>query len=168
MRAFSTAFIAEKNKLEGAGAWVHLVEITLNANTTAYFVSHAETATWNSQIYLPCPMQISAEEQSADGSLPQMTIDVSNPAGAIYRAAKENDLSLKSVTIRMVNLNLTNSGDDARTKMKILGSAFSDEVARFTLGFAFNFDAEGPKRIYNRRDHPCIPINFRNYAVVGG
>lgn len=167
MRAFSTQFIQEKNKSEAAGVWAHLIELQISVNTTVYFVSHAETSTWNNQIYNPMPMRISAEEQNADGSLPQLSIDVSNPAGAIYKAAKENDLSLKQVIVRLVNLNLTNSGDDARLKMKILGTAFADESARFTLGWGFNFDAEGPKRIYNRRDHGCVPINFRNYAVIG-
>ena len=167
MRAFSSAFIAEKNKSEAAGVWTHLVEVQLSVNTTVYFVSHPETVTWNGATYNPMPMRVSAEEQSADGSLPQMTIDVSNPAGQIYRVAKENDLSLKTVIVRAVNLSVTNSGDDARVKMKILGTAFAEESARFTLGFGFNFDAEGPKRVYNRRDHNAVPINFRNYAIVG-
>lgn len=167
MRQFSTAFIAEKNKLEGAGVWTHLAEIQFNANTTVFFASHPETVTWNSNVYMPVPMRISAEEQSADGSLPQVTVDVSNPAGAIYTAAKNNDLTLKTTTLRLVNLNLPSSGDDARVTMKIIGTVFAEEVARFVLGFGFNFEVEGPKRTYNRRDHPSIPIAFRNYAVIG-
>lgn len=167
MRAFSTEFIQEKNRLEGGNAWAHLVEVTLNANTTAYFVSATETATWNGRAYLPIPMRLSPEEIGVDGSLPQMTIDMSNAMGAVYRAAKENDLSLKTVIVRFVNLGLPNSGDDARLKMKILGAAFTDEVAKFQLGFGFNFDAEGPKRVYNRKEHNCVPIQFRNYAIIG-
>lgn len=167
MKLFSTDFIAEKNKLEGAGVWTHLVEVSINVNTTAYFTTHPETSVWNNTTYAPVPMRISAEEQNADGSLPQMTIDISNPAGMVYRAAKENDLSLRPVTIRLVNLNLTSSGDDARIRLKIIGSAFADNIGRFTLGFGFNFDVEGPKRVYNRRNHNCVPISFRNYAIIG-
>jgi hypothetical protein len=167
MREFSSAFIAEKNKRQGGGAWAHLVEVELNVNTTAYFVSNTDTATWNSNVYIPLPMRISAEEQTGDGSLPQMTIDVSNPGGLIYKAAKDNDLSLKQVTIRLVNLNLTSSGDDARVQMKILGTTFAEEIGRFTLGFGFNYDADGPKRVYNRIDHNCIPVAMRQYAIIG-
>ena len=166
MRIFSTEFIAEKNKLDGDGTWTHLVELSVNVNTTAYMVTATHTVTWNSQIYVPVPMRISAEEQSSDGSLPQVIVDVANPVGVVYKAAKDNDLTLRQVMIRLVNLNLTNSGDDARIKMKILGTTFADEVGRFSLGFGFNFDAEGPKRIYNRRDHDCVPIQFRNYAIL--
>ena len=166
MREFSSAFLEAKNRLEGTDVWTHLVEVSISVNTTVYFVSHVETSTWNNQVYIPMPMRISTEENAADGSLPQMTIDVSNPAGAIYKAAKDNDLTLRTVIIRKVNLSLTSSGDDARIKMKIVGTAFAEEVGRFTLGFGFNFDAEGPKRIYNRRDHDCVPIQFRNYAVI--
>jgi hypothetical protein len=167
MRIFSTAFVAEKNKLEGAGVWTHLVEVYVGVGSVGYFASHTETVTWNSQAYMPVPMRISAEEQSSDGSLPQISIDVSNPAGRVYQMAKQNDLALRPVIVRLVNLNLTNSGDDARVKMKILGTTFAEEIGKFTLGFGFNFDAEGPKRIYNRRDHDCVPIQFRNYAIVG-
>jgi hypothetical protein len=115
---------------------------------------------------MPVGMRISAEEQSGDGSLPRMQIDVANPVGSVFKFARENNLVLRDVTIRLINTSLTSSGDDTRVKMQILGSAFVEEQATFTLGFKFNFDAEGPLRVYNRRDHPMIPVNFRNYAIL--
>lgn len=166
MRQLSSAYITEKNRLEGKNAWAHLVEVTLNVNTTAYMTTHAETLVWNSRTYAPVPMRIGAEEQSSDGSLPSIRIDVANPGGSAFKFAKENNLVLKDVTIRLINVVLTSSGDDTRCTMQILGSAFVDEAAAFTLGFRFNFDAEGPLRVYNRRDHPMLPANFRNYAVL--
>lgn len=166
MRQLSSQYIAEKNKLEGGTPWAHLVELSINVNTTAYLTSHAETLTWNNNIYMPIGMQISAEEQSADGSLPRMQIDVANPVGSVYKIARDNNLVLRDVTIRLINTMLTSSGDDTRVKMQILGSAFAEEIAVFTLGFKFNFDAEGPLRVYNRRDHPSMPINFRHYAIL--
>lgn len=166
MRQLSSNYIREKNRLEGGNPWAHLVEVSLNVNTTAYLTSHPETLTWNSNIYMPVPMQISAEEQAADGSLPRMQIDVANPLGSVYKFARENNLILRDTTIRLVNTLLTSSGDDTRVKMQILGAAFVEEVASFTLGFKFTFDAEGPLRVYNRRDHPSMPINFRHYAIL--
>jgi len=128
--------------------------------------THPETLTWNGNTYIVVPMRISAEEQNADGSLPRMQIDVANPQGSVFKFARDNNLVLRDVTVRLINTSLTTSGNDTRVKMQILGSAFADESASFTLGFNFNFDAEGPLRIYNRRDHPMIPINFRNYAIL--
>lgn len=166
MRQLSTAFIEAKNKLEGGNPWAQLVELSINANTTAYFTSHPETLTWNSNVYMPIPMRISAEEQRADGSLPRIQIDVANPVGAVFTFVRRNDIVLRDVIIRLINTQLTNSGDDTRIKMQVLGTAFVDEQASFTLGHNFNFDAEGPLRVYNRRDHPMMPINFRSYAIL--
>jgi len=87
-------------------------------------------------------------------------------AQAAFKFAKDHDLSLNDVTIRVVNLSLTPSGAEDSIKLQILGSAFTDEVGRFTLGHDFNYDAEGPRRTYNRRDFPSIPFNFRQYGLV--
>lgn len=166
MRQFSTAWIEEKNRLEGRRAYAHLVEIEVNANTTAYFTSHPETLTWNSRVYAPAPIRIGDEELAADGALPRMNVRVGNTAGLAFKFAKDNDLALNDVWIRTINTNLPNSGDDARIKMQILGSGFTEEIAQFSLGLGFTYDAEGPLRVYNRVDHPCIPVNFRNYFTA--
>lgn len=142
------------------------MEIEVNANSTAFFTSHPETISWNNQLYAPVPIQISEEEQTTDMSLPQLFVDVSNFGGKAFRFAKDNDLALNDVTIRMVNLTLTQSGADARIKLQILGSAFTDEVGRFTLGFGFSLDVEGPNRTYNRRDFPSIPFEFSKYVII--
>lgn len=166
MRTFSSSFVSELNRLEGTRAWAHVVEISVSANSTAYFTTSPDTHVWNSNTYRPIPMSIGEEEQSADGSLPRLFVDVSNYAGQAFAFAKDNDLSLRDVTVRLVNLSFPNSGDDARITMQILGAVFYNEAARFNLGFDFNFDAEGPRNTWNRRDHPSIPISFRTYALV--
>lgn len=111
-------------------------------------------------------MAIGEEEQSADGSLPRVFVDVSNHAGMAFRFAKDNDLSLQDVTIRMVNVAFPNSGDDARITMQILGAVFMDDVARFNLGFRFNFDAGGPRRTISRIEFPSIPQDFRQFVII--
>jgi len=166
MITFSTSFLALKNSLEGAGVWAHLLELEVNANTTAYFTSHVETITWNNRVYAPVPFQIGVEEQVADGSLPQVIVALSNFGGQVYRFSKDNDLGLNDVTIRFVNTTLAGSGDDRRARLQILGAAFHGEFAQFTLGLAVTFDSEGPKRTWNRRDHPSIPFNFRQFGFT--
>lgn len=166
MRELSSDFIVEKNRIDGRTTWAHLVELSLNVNSTVYMTTNPDTLAWNNRFYMPVPMKISAEEQDTDGSLPKIQIQVANPVGTVYKFARDNNLVLRDVTIRMINTSLTNSGDDTRVTMQILGMSFLDEAAVFTLGFNFNFDAEGPLRVYNRRDHPMLPINVRNYAIL--
>jgi len=146
---------------------MHLVEIEINASSTAFFTSHPDTLTWNNQVYAPVPMRIGEEEIASDMSLPRLYVDVSNYAGQAYQFAKDNDLSLNDVTIRLVNLSLTSSGEDARVKLQIIGSAFSNDAGRFSLGFGFSFDVDGPRRTFNTRDFPSMPTgNFGHYMIV--
>ncbi len=166
MRSFTTDFIAEKNKLEGARPWAQLVEITINPSTKAFFTSHPETLTFSGNTWAVLPMQIGAEEQLGDRSLPKLSIGVSNFAGQAFRFAKENDLSTNQVVVYVVNTGLLDAGGAATIKMRILGFAFAKESARFDLGLPFDFNSEGPPQVYNRRDHPSIPFSFINYAVI--
>ena len=167
MRTFTSSYLALKNSLEGTRAWAHLIELEVNANTTAYFTTHSETLTHNGQVYMPIPAVIGEEAQSADGELPRLQIGVANYQGQAFKSARDNDLALNDVTIKFVNVSLTNSGDWDILKMQILGATFAEEAAQFTLGWNFNYDAEGPRRVWNRRDFPSIPFNWRRFSVIG-
>ena len=142
------------------------MDLTVATNSVAYFTTSPETHTWNSVVYAPVPMQIGAEEQAITGELPRLTVDVWNIDGQVFRYAKDNDLSLNDVTIRLVNTLLPDSGSEAQIRLQILGVGFVGELARFTLGHSTNFDFEGPKATWNRRDFPSIPFNFRSYAII--
>jgi len=166
MRTLTSSYIALKNQLEGETVWAHLLDIEVNPSTTARFTSHPETLTFNGQTYMPVPFTIGVEEQTLGNELPQLMVNVSNFQGMALRFAKDNDLSLRNVTVRLVNTTLTASGDDARTRLQILGSIFANEVATFMLGHNFNFDAEGPIRSFNRRDFPSIPFEQRRFSIL--
>jgi hypothetical protein len=166
MKTFSSSYIGLKNRLEGNNVWAFLVELTVNANTTAFFTTHPETITHNNSVYMPIPMVVGGFEQASDGELPQTSIDVTNFRGLAYRFAKDNDLTLHPVTIKLVNTTLTNSGDWEAVNLQILGTIFSGEIARFTLGWNFNYDAMGPRGVWNRRDFPSIPFNWRRFASL--
>lgn len=165
MITFTSSFIALKNAAEGI-TWYHLVELIVNPSTTAFLTTFVETVTWNGQTYRPVGMDISADQSGAEGELPSIYIDVSNRDSQAFRFVRDNDVTLNKVTIRQVNATLTDSGSDKRLIMAVLGCSFSKDAGRFNLGFAFNFDAEGPKRTWNRRDFPSIPFSFANYAII--
>lgn len=146
--------------------WCHLVEIEVNASSTAYFTTHPETVTYIARTYTPVPMHIGEIEMSDAEELPQTSVDVVNLQGMAFRFAKDNDLALNDVTIRLLNTTLTNSGADDSVKMQILGSIFTNEVGRFILGRNFSYDGMGPRRVYNRVNFPSIPYNFRRFAII--
>ena len=109
-------------------------------------------------------MRISEEESTVDGSLPQMSVTVANFENMAYRFAMDSDLTGRSVTIRLAST-LSNSGDESKTTMKIRGCVFTEETGSFELGYPFDMDSDGPRRTYNRRDYPGIPINQRAFGI---
>jgi hypothetical protein len=145
--------------------WADLIDLVVNPNTTAYFTTHPETFLYNNQTYIPIPMIIGTTEQMAAGELPNMNITVSNFKGLALRFAKDNDLALNDVTIRLVNTSLTTSGQEDLIRLQILGAVFADEGASFLLGYNFNYDAEGPRLTFNRRDFPSIPFNASKFFI---
>jgi len=166
IREFTTQFVTEKNLLEGRNAWAVLVELEVNANSTAYMTTHPDTVTWNSRPYRPIPMQISTEEIASDGTLPSLSVDASNVGGEAFKFAKDNDLSLNDVTVRLINTFLTTSGSDARLKLQITGMAFNEEAARFNLALPINTELFGPKRVYDRSTFKSIPYGYKSYALI--
>lgn len=166
MREFSSQFVAEKNRLEGQHSWAVLVELEVNANSTAFLTTHPDTVTWNGRAYRPVPLQISTEEVASDGTLPSLAVDASNIGGETFKFAKDNDLSLNDVTLRLINTFLTTSGSDARLKLQITGMAFNEESARFNLALPINTELFGPKRVYDRSTFKSIPFGFRAYALI--
>jgi hypothetical protein len=164
MRTFTTSYIALLNQLEGQ-TWAFTLDLTVNVNSVAYFTSHPETLSSAGNIYRPVPFVLGSDDQPSGGELPQLIVGVSNYDGQAFAFAKDNDLSLNDVTIRLVNVGfLTDSG--ALTKRQILSSVFDGETAQFTLGYNFNYDVEGPRRTFNRTDFPSIPYNTRQFAFI--
>ncbi len=128
--------------------------------------THPETLTHNGTVYFPIPAVIGTMEQINTGELPKLTVSVANYQGMAFKWARDNDLSLNDVVIKFVNISLTNSGDWDSVKMQIVGSIFTEETAQFNLGWNINYDSMGPRRIWNRRDFPGIPFNWRSFAVI--
>jgi hypothetical protein len=164
MKTYSTSFIALKNSLEGQ-VWCDLIDLQINPNTTAFFTSHPDTIDFNGQTYMPIPMRVDVPEVNASGELPQMTVDVSNFKGMALRFARDNDLALNNTTVRLVNVQLTTSGAEDFVQLQILAAIFANETARFVLGYNFNYDVEGPRATWNRRDYPAIPFNPSKFFI---
>jgi phage-related protein len=164
LRTFTTSFIAQKNSLDGRLCWLHLIDLSL-VSSTARFTSHPETISYAGNTYAPLPLVLSAEEQASDGSLPRQIFTTANFGGLAYQFANDVDLTGKSVTLRLINTE-SGSGDEVKMVYVVQSAIFGDEFAQFQLGYSFDFDAEGPRRTYNRRDFPGIPFNHKAYAII--
>ncbi len=164
MRSLTTSLIAAKNVADGRTAWGHLVDISL-PTSTARFTSFVETIAYAGNTYEPIPMQVSEEEQVADGTLPQMAVTVANFAGKAYAFATEHDLTGRNVTIRVINTE-SSSGDETKVTLQIKGAVFGDDFGTFELGFPYSLEADGPRRTYSRREFPGIPFQHTNYFIV--
>jgi len=164
MRDFSSRFVAWKNSQEIEGGWCQLIDLTL-PGSMVYLTSNPETITYMGNIYCPFPISIDEERTSGDGQLPSIGLRTSNYGGLAYKFVKENDLTLQEVTIRLINT-LSSSGDEYKARYWIRSVVFANEIASFELGFPFSYEEEGPRRTWNRRDHPGIPLNLRAYSFI--
>jgi len=162
--SLTSSFIALKNRLEGE-TWAHLLDLEINVNTTARFTSHTETLVSSGNYYATLPFVVGAQDDRGGGELPQLQIIVSNRTGAAFQFAKDNDLSLNNVELRMINVDYPDYGAQS-VSMVIVGAVFANEVAQFILGYNFTYDAEGPRRTYNRKDFPSIPFGYRQWAII--
>ncbi len=143
---------------------MQLVEISL-VSSTMLITSHPETVSYAGKVYAPFPLNIADEQISGDGQVPTLPVQVSNYAGLAYKFVKENDLTLHEVVIRRIHT-LSSSGDEAKVRLWIRGVTFANEVAAFELGFKFSLEEEGPRRQYDRRSFPGIPLNLRAYSFI--
>ena len=169
MIEFTTDFIKKTNALTAGQRWIHLLEVKLDANSTAYIGSIPDTVAYNGKTYIPGSFLVGREKTTSDGSLPSLSVDVSNFGGLALKIARDYDLTLNDVTIRLVEhtmLSNVDTTDSYRIVLKVISAAFTAEAARFSLGFGFNFNAVGPNGSYNRRDFVSIPYNFKQFGII--
>ena len=169
MIEFTSEFVKKKNALSAGQQWLHLLEVQLDATSTAYLVSHPETVTYNGKTYAPYFFNVGEDKSTSNGSLPIVNVDVSNFGGLALKIARDHDLTLNDVTIRLVEqsmLSNVDTSDSYKINLKVISAGFTAEAARFVLGFGFTFNAVGPNGSYNRRDFPSIPYNFSKFGII--
>src|SRR5215468_8466574 len=125
---------------------MHVLDITMPSTTPLRVTSYPDTVSYAGNLYAPFPLVVNEERVSGDNQLPTLSVAVSNYAGIAYRFLKENDLTHQQVTVRLIST-LSNSGDETKARFWIRGVTFAQEIENFDLGFSFNLEAEGPRRI---------------------
>lgn len=76
--SLSSAAIAEKNKLEGSGAWIVLLKVSFSDGTTIRVCRNNEDITWNSYTWTAFPFELDDARETAEGDHNILTIRIGN------------------------------------------------------------------------------------------
>lgn len=107
MRSLPTAFIAQKNKLVSAGAWVWCLKIQVDAEADdGFFItSHNDTVTLGSDVYDPYPVSVSGFGESLDGEQQSINIQIQDALlEFLYYAELYDGILANEVELTLVNL----------------------------------------------------------------
>lgn len=103
MRSLTATLITEKNKLAMASAWLPLITVEVNADTTLRFVPNPVSITFDGDTYIPFGCEIEEGAQDAKGGLNELSISVSNVGREISAFIEANDLRGSRISIKYVN-----------------------------------------------------------------
>lgn len=103
MRFLTAALTQEKNKLDSTGAFLPLITLEIDADTTLRLVPNSAPITFDGAIYTPFGCEIGELTQDAKGGLHDLTISVSNVTREIGAYVEFTELRGARVTIQYVH-----------------------------------------------------------------
>ena len=77
--SISSDAIIEKNKLEGAGAWLVLMKFVYPGENTLYIVNNTELINWDGQDWKPMTFNLGEQTESKEGDLPKVKCTFTDP-----------------------------------------------------------------------------------------
>lgn len=153
----SLSYLLAKNRLDSASPWIVLYEIATGTGVLR-ITNHPVDVAYNGEVYLAFPVIHEVIAQNQEGTIPQVTVHVSNVTRDVQGILEADDgLRGKQVTIRMVNLDNLAAGDIAQTFVvdSVLATA---QVASFVLSKAVPaFGVKFPGRVVTRDLFPTLP-----------
>jgi len=163
MLPLSSFAIGEKNKLSSDGAWILLLEIISPVTSTYIRVcTNNEDITWNSETWYAFPFEIDDIGESAKGTIPQLTVRVSNITRVIQTQVEDEKGGVGSnVRIMAVHSeNLDEATPEIDIPFEVVGASFDEKWASFILGVPSPFKKRFPR---NR-----VLATFCNYKYFKG
>ena len=79
MKTLDSAIITAKNALSVDAPWVILIELTLPDTTVIRMARERDDVTYDGNTYTALPMAFGTVNQSSDGRLPSLTMQIANP-----------------------------------------------------------------------------------------
>lgn len=103
----SSEIIREKNKLEGGGTFIVLLEIDVpGLDEPIRVTSDSVETTWNGATYAPFPFEIAEVTDDTKGQIPNVELRVSNVTRALEKYVQEYDYYCKLNGYREVEAKL--------------------------------------------------------------
>lgn len=177
--SISAAAILEKNKLNGDGAFLILLEIVLDAQTTLYFVRNNEDIVWNGRTWTAFPFDLDDETEDSRGEIPTLKVKVSNVTRTIqYYVESTNGGVGATVRIRVVHskhLDLTTP--ELEAEFEVVDVSTNALWVEFELGPGYPIMSRRPERRFLKNHCPfeyetggecCVdPAKFVIYPTCG-
>lgn len=131
-------FFNEKNLLATGDRWIWLyeIEVPTSPETRYRFVRDMEQVTFRGNIYYPFPVSHSPIKEDIEGSLPTISLTVSNISREVM-STLENYSGLIGQPVRIIlthELALSTGAAVAEHDFKILGTTATDQAVSAKLG----------------------------------
>ena len=128
--------ILEKNKISNTSPWLILLDIILTSEITLRLTSNLSEVTFQGETYMPYAMEIGHVAQSLDGSIPDISIGVSNADRVVqgYIEALNGAVDCEVVMYIVHQGNLASDFSDLERHFIIQSTVCTNEYVVFSLG----------------------------------
>lgn len=155
----TSAVLAEITQMVSTGPWLVLYDVHLNSTSVAYLVGNPEPITFpasGGRLYQPFPITFNGIEVDSEGTLPTMSVTVSNVTREIQVYLNNMDVVDRDVIVRFVHSDHLSSEDDAIVQRFTVTNATSSlNQVDLRLGLAPFHDIPFPRMrmVRNRCQH---------------
>lgn len=133
-REISQNFATRKNELHSDYAWLELWDVQLNDTEAIYIVNHSTSVTFNSKTYQPFPIGRLERSEDSEGTIPELSITVTNVDRVITEYLEAGDLLNRTVNMWLVNSNHLSTSHALFYTYKIQNATMNEESVTFILG----------------------------------
>lgn len=152
-REIDPAVIAEKNKRATTVAPIFLYELDLDDGQTVYLCRNTQNVTVDGQLYQAFPIELGADSQSTENTIPRLTITVKNISGEFGELIDREDAFVGNlVRKRWVVASELDKPYDL-FEYEILEADSTETEVRFTVGLPDLLESPFPER---RIIPPCL------------
>jgi lambda family phage minor tail protein L len=127
--------VLEKNKVESQNVWYTLIVLDFDSQILR-FTNNNEDVVFQTDTYVAFPFKLGSMTQNSSGTVPSLTLSVSNVNKTIFNYVENaNGLVNSDVTLMIVNSgHLTEDYTELTMLFTIMKTSISTEWIDFTLG----------------------------------
>jgi hypothetical protein len=168
MKTFlSSDYIARLNARHFGGVFFKAAVIVVDGFTTLYFADLNETVTFDGHTYERLAMRWEGNSQTSQGSLPTVSVTVSNVNGRVGTYLEQQILIGCDVTLQLLHLDLlaTVTDQDA-VKLQVMAVQWNRQQAVFTLGVNLALQEMLPRHVITASEFPGVPDSLRRGSIL--